>query len=66
MTPFDLPPSITSSDLEGLQRLKQKTDAYVQEVFDWVAPLQQHHVLGLLYDFRGRIETAITLLEKKS
>lgn len=55
--------NMTKADIEGLEELLKKSDQYVLDVFDWVAPLNEHSLLGRLYDFRAGIEAKITELK---
>jgi hypothetical protein len=55
-------PTLTDRDKEGLEDLISKTEDFISLVFDWVAPLNQRHMLGELYDFKRQAEDALNEL----
>jgi hypothetical protein len=55
--------SLSAQDLDGLRDLQAKADEFTQAVFDWVAPLDQRHLLSHLYDFKARIDEAVKEIE---
>lgn len=57
--------TLTKRDIEGLEKLLEQSDEYTSVIFDWVAPLDQRHLLGHLYDFKSKIEAQIAALKKE-
>lgn len=43
-------------EIEDLKNLRSETDIFTARVFDWVNTLNQHHILGHLYDLKNSIE----------
>jgi hypothetical protein len=58
--------ALNKSDIDGLEALKEKTDQYIQDIFDWTAPLGANPVLWQIQDFRTLIETTIETLKKEN
>lgn len=50
---------IKEADREALAALKNKTDRFISDVFDWVMTVNQPDLLGHLYDFKHNIDTAL-------
>ena len=48
-----------SDNIEGLERLLEKTEEFTQEAFDWVIFLGKASFLQELYDFKSLIEFRI-------
>lgn len=48
-------------DKEELETLLANTDAFVQQIFDCVGPLQRVDFLHQCYDFRGSVENRLKL-----
>lgn len=51
--------NLKPSDIEGLEKLKEQADQFVQDCFDWVGPLHETGLLGHLYDLRYKIDATI-------
>lgn len=43
-------------EIEGLERLKEKTDEYKSELFDWLSSLGHTHLLSHFYDLECDID----------
>ncbi len=56
---------LEKTDLEHLERLLDKTEAFIGDIFDWVWPLRETRQLPNLYAFRASIEEAITELKTR-
>jgi len=56
--------ALKKDDIDGLEELLQKSEAFSLLIFDWVAPLKHHHLLGEMYDFRTSIETELKRLKE--
>ena len=58
--------SLHHNDIKGLEDLLEQSEQFTQDIFDWVAPLNQRHMLGQMYDFRTAIESKIAQLKQEA
>lgn len=52
-------------EIAALERLKEKTDIFVGDVFDFVRDLNNIHLLSNLYDLKMAIDLKISTLKGK-
>ncbi len=50
--------------IAALESLAEKTDQFVQDVFDWTATLGHNHILGQLYDLKADIDIELKKLRE--
>lgn len=56
----------TEQEIAALEILKEKTEAFIGDVFDWVSTLQQQHLLGHLYDLQSAIGEEICKISPRA
>lgn len=55
--------ALNKTDLDGLEKLLEKSNEFSSLIFDWIAPLNELSLLGRLYDFKATIEAKIAELK---
>lgn len=55
--------TLTREDIDRLSGLKEKTEDFISEIFNFVGPLNQHDFLDNIYSFKAAIEYKIKYLK---
>ena len=54
-----------NQEIEALENLKVKTDAYIKDAFDFLSGLNSTHTLTHLYDLKHAIDLKIAMLNQR-
>lgn len=56
---------LTINDIDNLKKLSEKTEFFIQNLFDFITPLQQHELYEKLVSLQISLEKTVKELESE-